>query len=576
MINIKAGLACTLLVTLAACDSNSGSTSSTDSNGSGGTGTSTTLTGVFSDSAVAGVAYNTGSHQGITNDLGEFQYEADDASVTFSVGGIALPPVTPKPRVTPLDMSVDGADITDTQVVNILRFLQTLDEDSDPENGITITTTTSTALNDAQIDFSVLNFDDEAMGALTGRIDRKLVSEVDAMAHFNRSLKADLVGSWIMKEPEGVNILTFIDDTNYTMAHSYEEGEQMAGSVEYGTYHWDPATHKFSITGIISESDHEGGFHNKYQPDTSREMTLRFENDRLFLKITNDEGVSSAELISAKSANHPLSGSWYVYDDAYDPESSTLIPNHNVLVIYSPTQYVIVHTNNREVYADEGEAVQASSEWGTFSWSAETGKFLVTSMEVETDGNGGLFDKNYDPVPTTIFPRGNGDLEVIEETERFAFSRLGWFSTTLRDREGDTRVATVRRGLKGFSPEIAGTYYIKDSSDGEIGKFDVSSSDQYLTLILQADNKGTLTYPASEHNAQADTVTIEWKVSNSGVLTVTEPVEIEDRYFISFTPIKGSTDNSVLMRIALEEQGEPIEAFTREFINSPPAQPTVD
>jgi hypothetical protein len=100
------------------------------------------LTGVFIDGPVAGITYQTPTLGGMTDVAGTFKYK-DGEKVTFSIGNVVLGSVVGKPVLTPLDI-VDGAkDTSDQRVVNISVFLQTLDQDGNPENGITISSKTA-------------------------------------------------------------------------------------------------------------------------------------------------------------------------------------------------------------------------------------------------------------------------------------------------------------------------------------------------------------------------------------------------------------------------------------------------
>ncbi len=104
--------------------------------GSGGGGPAL-KTGVFLDSPVVGIGYTTTANlSGSTNSAGEFQYLPGD-EVVFFVGNIRLPSVLAAEFVTPLDMGA-AKDLNDPVVINILRFLQSLDSDGDPKNGIHI------------------------------------------------------------------------------------------------------------------------------------------------------------------------------------------------------------------------------------------------------------------------------------------------------------------------------------------------------------------------------------------------------------------------------------------------------
>ena len=100
------------------------------------------LTGVFIDGPVAGITYETPTLGGMTDAAGTFKYKEGE-KVTFSIGSTVLGSAVGKPVLTSLDI-VDGAkDTSDQRVVNISVFLQTLDQDGNPENGITISRKTA-------------------------------------------------------------------------------------------------------------------------------------------------------------------------------------------------------------------------------------------------------------------------------------------------------------------------------------------------------------------------------------------------------------------------------------------------
>ncbi len=93
--------------------------------------------GVFLDSAVEGLEYECGDQFGITDKYGGFWYEPGK-TVTFRIGDILLGHALANPEMTPLDL-VTGADTyKNPTVTNMVRFLQTLDDDLDPNNGIQI------------------------------------------------------------------------------------------------------------------------------------------------------------------------------------------------------------------------------------------------------------------------------------------------------------------------------------------------------------------------------------------------------------------------------------------------------
>ncbi len=91
--------------------------------------------GVFVDSAVEGLTYATTSQTGLTDALGTFRYQEGEM-VLFSVGDVVLGEAPGKGQLTPLDLVPAAADETDPTVSNICRFLQSLDLDGNPANGI--------------------------------------------------------------------------------------------------------------------------------------------------------------------------------------------------------------------------------------------------------------------------------------------------------------------------------------------------------------------------------------------------------------------------------------------------------
>ena len=131
--------------------------------GGGGDSSSSALTGTFVDSPVINIGYRTATQNGNTNSRGEFRYLAGER-VTFFIGDLEFPAVLGDSVITPLDMA--GTDNPfEPMVINIIRLLQTLDKDSDPSNGITITDMAKT--NAIAIDFD-LSIDDFKLSIFLG------------------------------------------------------------------------------------------------------------------------------------------------------------------------------------------------------------------------------------------------------------------------------------------------------------------------------------------------------------------------------------------------------------------------
>lgn len=160
-----------------------------------------TVTGRFVDSPVSNLAYACGTGadatSGVTLDQGQFDYVppasgAAAPTCTFSVGGVVLGSATAAPLLTPFSL-VAGSSPDDNPpnptVVNLARFLQSIDSDGNAANGILIPHETNVALAGKSLDFSAPDFDTVAAGVLASA-GRTLVSAAAATG----ALKATLSG----------------------------------------------------------------------------------------------------------------------------------------------------------------------------------------------------------------------------------------------------------------------------------------------------------------------------------------------------------------------------------------------
>ncbi len=130
------------------------------SGGSGSGGGGTSGTGVFLDSPVAGLRSEAtpSGKSSVTDDLGTFDYSPGD-TVSFYVGDIFIGSAPGATTVTPLSLVPDASSYTDFRVVNIARFLQSLDDDRDPDNGIRISAEVAAATGGIPSpDFDSVNF----------------------------------------------------------------------------------------------------------------------------------------------------------------------------------------------------------------------------------------------------------------------------------------------------------------------------------------------------------------------------------------------------------------------------------
>lgn len=162
----------------------------------GGDSTSTIKQGQFIDSAVEGLRYVSGSQSGTTDASGRFYYE-DGNTVQFYVGKIFIGEAMGDTVITPVELVEGASDTTHPTAINIARFLQTLDDDGNPENGIMNTelviSNTKKSLNFEQ-SFEEFSNDDTVLRtvseltALTSSGAKNLVTANAANTHLERTI----------------------------------------------------------------------------------------------------------------------------------------------------------------------------------------------------------------------------------------------------------------------------------------------------------------------------------------------------------------------------------------------------
>ncbi|MDH3510526.1 MAG: family 16 glycosylhydrolase [Gammaproteobacteria bacterium] len=155
-----------------------------------------TLTGVLVDSPVSGVTWETSTgNSGLTSDLGEFQYTQPESgtfveTVTFSIGDIVLGTVPGIPfkgdrlYVTAVELT-NSFDPLDRAATNMLVFIQSIDSDGDPTNGITISDAAREAAVGETLDFDSPDFATE-VAEVVEKIapGNRVVTDTEALDHF--------------------------------------------------------------------------------------------------------------------------------------------------------------------------------------------------------------------------------------------------------------------------------------------------------------------------------------------------------------------------------------------------------
>ena len=164
-------------------------------------------TGNFVDSPVSGIQYRTSTFSGVTDIAGTFQYNTNDI-IEFSIGSLILGAAVANSTVTPLELGTLNGSLENGKLdyqsnhqdraTNTLRLLQTLDSDSYPENGITISENTRDSINSIVNGNLNFNLDEEEFETQQTLLDLlslatntgKLISSEQAIEHFKTTLES--------------------------------------------------------------------------------------------------------------------------------------------------------------------------------------------------------------------------------------------------------------------------------------------------------------------------------------------------------------------------------------------------
>jgi hypothetical protein len=208
-------------------------------------------TGYFIDAAVAGVDYVTTSElNGTTDRFGRFNYNDGD-KVKLYIGKLLLGEVTPTEEglITPKTLASQSEDSAKTESL-ILRVLQSLDNDSNTTNGITISQSTISSFSslDSEIEISLLEENNlTAIPEIGSAIDNDNdgiidVTEEEAQTHFNESIQ-----TW--------------DDGHRPDDNEVESGSDSHGNVDAGSENSESDAHgngNADAGSENSESDSHG------------------------------------------------------------------------------------------------------------------------------------------------------------------------------------------------------------------------------------------------------------------------------------------------------------------------------
>ncbi|WP_084882519.1 hypothetical protein [Vibrio sp. qd031] len=338
-------------------------------------------TGVFVDSPVGGMFYQTESYSGYTNSLGEFSYLPGE-TVQFSIGSIMLPAVQAGDIITPLTLA-RTSDTDNSIAINIARVLQTLDSDGNPNNGIDISTDMHQVLADQNLD---INFDDDSFDTAynsfvsTPGLNKQPVDADVAKAHLEQTLSdiapVEFTTEWLSgktlylvmfgegdvggEEPENVSVvaqLTFNSDStiSYTGLVNDDNVDTIGYSLEDGKLaFYDDG--EVDYTEIVCGSTKEYLKTHSTHHDTINGAELFFYNKQTALdyakRLTQDIPVCMSEAYNTIPTLDNTNNWDEVEPMIIDPTGDAGLSAYDVTAVYlaqnETTLFIRYHTAGSE------------------------------------------------------------------------------------------------------------------------------------------------------------------------------------------------------------------------------------
>lgn len=357
----------------------------------------TTATGTLTDSPIAGVSYSASpsGKSGVTTAEGKFNYVPGD-TVIFRLGELELGRIKAEGEdetVTPIQLVGDASD-TD-RVTNLLVLLQSLDDDGNPNDGITIlpaVTAAVTADVAATLELALGGDPDAFDAAGTNPALDALVtiagsggirSKEDALAHFKYRFMLDLPGTYLLRQ--GENVLTL--RINY-------EGRYLMGTVggqsgiERGNLDWNPASGEITVVpdSVDLNTDGNGGLHGLTHALGFRAF-LALDGTDLLLRASTGGEKQTLRFARVGSSATTLLGAF-----TGGSATSFSVPQ---FIFLNDGHYVLVDPEGTARYAVGGEPTCAGSpgiEYGSFVLSSN--QLVTTPATTDTNGCAGLYDSD--------------------------------------------------------------------------------------------------------------------------------------------------------------------------------------
>ncbi|SKA05832.1 hypothetical protein SAMN02745127_01988, partial [Oceanospirillum multiglobuliferum] len=351
------------------------------------------------DGVMDGLAYTSSSGiAGFTDELGTFSYVEGD-SVTFKIGDVVIGEVTPEDlsngTIFLQDMAdVDRSDLNDEYVENMGVFLQSLDEDENPDNGITITPKVHAAFEGVDLDLRTASEADvKAAIELAGKT---AISEEQAMAHVQRMLE-QYAGLTSFEAHTDDSIVTANLANEPIEGLRYETSSGLSGDLSAGSFQYDEGDTVNLYVGnqlVANFTAADVGDDNLITFDEAGFQFSQDELERLISDLHTDESAAVSNQIPATDAQ-----------DSIQSSSDTLSAPHTEQAIAEPTGF------------DVDDSVFDSLDEDLFTFNSHTGSGDWTRDIEASDGGTVANQSSGDNWLDSIEQPVEADIDIFNDYE---------------------------------------------------------------------------------------------------------------------------------------------------------------
>lgn len=339
---------------------------------------STSLTGQLRDDPIDGVSYSTSSGMsGVTSNGGQYAYRAGDV-VTFRLGTLVLGVTPASGVVTPLELAAGSAN----KLQNLLVLFQSLDNDGNPDNGISISAATSGGVTTA-MDLTALpaTFASTANTALVnartaGGLTTPIVTPTQAGNNFlSQFLTLTSLHIWVSLDAGGSAAFRSTADGGYVLGQAGTAGGGGQSGVEVGTVTtrgFDTAGYFFNPAVVLLDTNGQWGFSHPFACDR-----LRMVGDVLL--AVDCSGVVTDSVHRADNDPTGIVGVW--------ARGSATILNKEHLIFAANGRYFIVDPLGN---FQPGGCGTAGVETGAYTYNASSKILKVSGLAFDTDGCSGF------------------------------------------------------------------------------------------------------------------------------------------------------------------------------------------